>query len=643
MTKKLGYKVTILLLIFSMLTSVLACGGESDSSPTSEVNPENTSSDTSGNLESAQTQQISAIAAANTEEERKPAIEEVVRQGFTLGLVDENGNQLNPNVPADNLSLTPEDVAAHAAMTPGGHYRTINYVVDTLAEAEIVLASTEEIITLEDFLPDLQDYVNWSFANPADPKGSLGLLIGSGCELEVPGSSPTIDGETMISPLASLMMMADILLGVEEAPPQNEEDGAMSKIMSFFSDDAYANDEVQTASAIEGYITSVKPKSSALLGYAMNEWAKNFIAFLELGNRYIVRVTNNLGYDDMQSEKIESTDKDGYTYVYETERRWKSLRSFSLNSAIHTEQLYTQLFLLYRESNGDMKEVTGIPTSFTLSLISPGNQFGLPLYPDADAELVPWGNATIDKNGHRLFATAKQDTSDPSLLICDIKATKLPSEEPRSALLLASATIDIPFADSLDVEKAKALGTNVDIEKLKNLINNIDPAPWVCTVILETVEDVICGKDYFSDEKTVWWEGCRLNGENHGKCRYYYEDGDIHSEGTYDNGKKDGFYTTYYSRPAGKVNCEAEYEDDELLWEKCYSIDGQVLSEINADGSGKNYYWSGRVQTECNYTSSGAECRTYCDNEAHTLCGEYELDEYGDDVNVRDDCDTMCK
>ncbi|MCP4614233.1 MAG: hypothetical protein GY845_36575, partial [Planctomycetes bacterium] len=71
MIKMICYKVTILLLIIFMLTSVLACGGGGSSTPTSDINPESTSSATSGNLESAQAQQISFISQATTEEERK--------------------------------------------------------------------------------------------------------------------------------------------------------------------------------------------------------------------------------------------------------------------------------------------------------------------------------------------------------------------------------------------------------------------------------------------------------------------------------------------------------------------------------------------------------------------------------------------
>ncbi|MBT4511096.1 MAG: hypothetical protein HOC20_02630, partial [Chloroflexi bacterium] len=482
------------------------------------------------------------------------------------------------------------------------------------------------------FLPDLQDYVDWSFDNPDDPKSSLGLLIGSGHELKTPDSAPTIEGETLISPIAGLMMMGDILLGVEESLPDESNDGIVSNLISLFADDAYASDELKEPKDIKGLITRIKPIMGALTKLLPSDkWkerAKQLVATLELNNRFMVRMVDR-----------ESVDYGNFA-------GWASI--IELNSTHIPELIGALLILPKQKSEGaNFEVVQGMPASFTFALTSPGYQIGLPLYPDADAQLLTTGgfekNTSLTSDGYRATIESEMKASQATGAFTEVVATKL-SSETRTAILLASAKIETRL-DKVGYWKQLALTgiLGMKIDEIDALVATVKPAPWICLVKMKSQAGLECGKKYHSaDNKTVWWEGCTLYGENHGKCRYYYEDGDIHSEGTYDNGKKDGFYTTYYSRPAGTVNCEAEYEDDELLWEKCYSIKGQVLSEINADGSGKNYYWSGRVQTECNYTSSGAECRTYCDNEAHTLCGEYELDEYGDDVNVRDDCDTMC-
>ncbi|NQT73536.1 MAG: hypothetical protein HQ553_12340 [Chloroflexi bacterium] len=616
MIKMLSCKVTILLLIVSMLTSVLACGGGGSSSPTPIYNPESTSSTAAGNLESAQAQQITAIGQANTEEQRVPAIEKVVLQGFTLGLVDENGNQLNPNVPADSLSLTPEDVAAHAAMIPGGNYRTINYVVDSLAEAGIVLASTDEVITLEDFLPDLQVYVDRSFANPDDPESSLGLLIGSGYELEVPNSAPTIDGETMINPLASLMMIADILLGVEEAPSQDGDD-IVSKVLSVFTDDAYAEDKQNFASKVEGHITTTKEIFS-------KEQAKNIVAYTELGNRFFVRILD-------------------YTPQPEFEDTIKEIgivKCFLFEQASLPMKLKTVVWSKKKGMNVQVFE--DAPTSFTLTLFSPGNQLGQPLYPDADAELTGSGDCLIDQNGHLLYS----QPSHNGFFESNITATQLPSEVARAALLLATA--EIPADQITHIEAAVVLlGSRYtpDKELWKNKLSTIQPAPWVCSVVLEKAEDVVCDKKKDSDG-IVWFDGCTLNGQYHGLCKIYYENGDITSEGYYNEGVLDGSYTKYYSRPAGAKQCEAIYADGELEWEKCYFSDGSKWTEaeyVGSTGSGKSYYRSGRIKSECNYTSSGGECQSYCDNDAKTLCGENEFDEDGNDIGeVWDACDSIC-
>ncbi|MCP4613077.1 MAG: hypothetical protein GY845_30660 [Planctomycetes bacterium] len=638
MIQMISYKVTILLLIVSMLTSVLACGGGGSSSPTPD-NTGSTSSATGGNLESAQAQQINAIAQANTEEQRKPAIEEVVRQGFTLGLVDENGNQLNPNVPADSLSMTPEDVAAHAVMVPGGNYRTISYVVDSLAEASVVLASTEEVITIEDFLPDLQDYVDRSFDNPDDPESSLGLLIGSGHELEVPGSVPTINGETMISPLASLMMMADILLGIGESSSQNGDD-VVSKVFSVFAEDAYADDKQNLASKVEGHITTIKgifnvtEKSTEHVEF--KEQAKALLALKELSNRLAIRVIHVSG-EAALAEMI-------------VEKKLNPTGILYFDEATKTQQISAVLIERDANDRNSVQLVSGMPTSFSLTLISPGNQLGLPLFPDANAELSASGDWIVDQNGHRLFGGTERTQNAPTHVQTTITATKLPADDPRSALLLISATINKEFTsaaifgaivsnESFDINDSK----NTNESDFEKIITAMQPAPWVSTIILKASNGIKCEKGYFTDSDVLWWEGCTLNGEKHGLWINYYESGNKVSEGYYNEGKKDGFYTTYYSNPPNKEDCIAEYEDDELIWKKCYSTDGQVLSEITRDGILKDYYWSGRISKECRGTiTEEIECQRFCDNEAHTLCDEFTLDDYGYPVNEEDGCDTMC-
>ncbi|NQT74447.1 MAG: hypothetical protein HQ553_17040 [Chloroflexi bacterium] len=634
MTKILGYKVPILVLIFSMLTSVLACGGGGSSSPTSDEQ-QVTPTVTGGGLETVRAKQITAIGQSNTEDNRKPAIEVVVRHGFTLGMIDENGNQLNSNIPVDSLSLTPEDVAAHAAMIPGGNYRTVNYVVDSLAEEGVVLASTDETITLDDFLPDLQDYVDWSFANPNDPKSGLGLLIGSGHEFQVPESAPTISGETMISPLASLMMMGDILLGIEELMPQ-EGDGIISKIISIFADDAHASDELEKPKDIKGLITNIKPRLGALLKLLpSDEWekrAKQLLSTLEFNNRFVVRV--------MDQESINLQEKEFLDWT----------RVLQIHRVGYQHKFAAILALPSEKSINAVEVMKGVPAIFTFTLISPGSQIGLTLFPDADAQLMAVKDfkdeTTIGFEGYRATVASKMQASRSTLAFGSIEATRLPSEA-RTALLLASATIETRL-DEVGFLKQTALTAvlGMSIDEINALVKIIKPAPWICAVVLESLEGLECGKVPFSKAAGggISWEGCKLDGLNHGLCKYYYEDGSLHSEGYYDKGEMDGIHTSYYK--SGAKNCEGNYINDELEWEKCYYIEGTLWSEIqywDSNGSGKTYYRSGRTSAECGYSDSGGECLSYCDNDAKTLCGENTFDEYGDDIKVKDDCDTVCQ
>ena len=156
------------------------------------------------------------VEGAPSEAEARMAVEAMSNQSFSLGLVDEAGNQLNPNVPQDAISLRPADLDAHAKLIAVGSYRTIAYVVEFLAGLDLRLARTGRTITVEDLLPDLQSYVNWSFAHRDDPRSALGLQLATGPDLTMPEAPPQMSGETQISPAAALMLVADILMGVPE-------------------------------------------------------------------------------------------------------------------------------------------------------------------------------------------------------------------------------------------------------------------------------------------------------------------------------------------------------------------------------------------------------------------------------------------
>jgi antitoxin component YwqK of YwqJK toxin-antitoxin module len=165
----------------------------------------------------------------------------------------------------------------------------------------------------------------------------------------------------------------------------------------------------------------------------------------------------------------------------------------------------------------------------------------------------------------------------------------------------------------------------------------------MCLVELEEIKGLECVQEYHTSTGNLWFDGCRLNDELHGIVKYYYEDGSISSYGEYDEGKKIGEHITYYQYPPEGVDCISEYVDDELVREVCYYTTGEKWSELEfteSGGTGIVYYRSGRISSECDYTSDGLiDCRSFRDDEDHTLCGEKTTDEYGDIVDEWDNCD----
>jgi hypothetical protein len=278
-------------------------------------------------------------------------------------------------------------VAAHAPLVPGYDYRTISYVVDFLAEAGVALAATGETISLEGLLPDLQEYIDWSFANPDDPQSSLGLLIGSGHELEVPDSAPSLDSETLISPLASLMILADILLGVEGETSQQQATTA-SVGMSGSANIIYASD-LQTTdnedTSIKGLITIVELST---LPVKSKTRLKGLIAAYEAGNRLATRFLDPAGV-------IIS----GVT----GEASWTKL--IKLSTVEKPVPARVVVCVLPEGTIVDSERI-----NYTLNLLGPASQLGQPLYPDADAELdsslASPGQTTIELEGHRLIINA---------------------------------------------------------------------------------------------------------------------------------------------------------------------------------------------------------------------------------------------
>jgi len=245
-----------------------------------------------------------------SEEEARRAVQAALLQSGSLGLLGEAGNQLNPNVGADAISLTSEDLSAHVALTASGSYRTIGDVVDFLAALGVRLSANGQAITVDDLQPDLQRYVTWCFAHRDDPRGGLGLALGSGPFLEAPQETPEISGETAISPIAGLMMVADLLVGVDQGAldaswgqvlPEPLPGGVRLAALSEGGPYLLAAGTGPATGAlgkVRGFITGIELDPNfvdLMLGRAQLETMKRVLALFECQNRLTVRLSEPVG------------------------------------------------------------------------------------------------------------------------------------------------------------------------------------------------------------------------------------------------------------------------------------------------------------------------------------------------------------
>ena len=184
-------------------------GGSSGPQPASTTGPQPAS--TTGPLP-ARTSGEPMPAVTRSQEELEFAIRSLLTRGYTMGLLDDTGNQLNPNVPPDAVSLRPEDVRTHAALIAGGNHRTLGEVVDFLAQVGATLQATGRTITAEDIMPHLQAYVEWCYQNPEDPRAGMGLgLAASAGLVQPPAAPPVLSPDSDVSAVISSMLVVELL------------------------------------------------------------------------------------------------------------------------------------------------------------------------------------------------------------------------------------------------------------------------------------------------------------------------------------------------------------------------------------------------------------------------------------------------
>jgi PKD repeat protein len=443
--KKILLHMATLLLTFIMLFSAFNCGGvETLKGP--DALP--------GKL-------LINISQARTDTERLTAIKNVLCQGLSLGFTDEKGNQLNRNISKDAVSLTAEDMAVLNSYIKEKQGYTIAEVVEFLAAAGVKLASTEKVITTKDILPDIQKYVNWSYAYRDDVKSLLGLALASGADMQIAGTAPKFQANTVISTTASLMMLADILIGVP-----------MEKRVSShrFIKAAYAADTKELAEKVEGLLTIVE--TGALLtdkGEQMDtsEVAMNLIKSFAAGSRLSVRIVW------MESESYSSLNKSSV------------VQSIELSSYVQ-KKISLGVILILMPSG---EKLLDVPVTYTLNLLGPTSAFTGqtgPLFPDADAKLETELRASsLEFDGHRLGIK----NTPPNITEFAVRPNNLSNTARRIAMLHASAQVNFAELKLAAAQKPNELGAiSPLIDELQTayvkMQQSIKVASWMSEVII---------------------------------------------------------------------------------------------------------------------------------------------------------------
>jgi len=431
-------------------------------------------------------QAIDALERAEDQEEAKAAIGDIVSQGHSLGLVDEEGNQLNPNVSGEDvISLTPDDVAVYAMTSGGEHYRTLDHVVAYVADIGMTLESTGRPITTTDLLPDLQAYVDWCFTHPDDPKSTLGLLLAAGPELQVPDSAPQMAGNTPISPLAGMLLLADLLVGLEQEVTQvnaSLPEGAHLASRRGMS----PRQDKDTLIRVKGLITRIEGlANNTFVGIAAA--AYDFLNKDAKTEKQLASAREYLGAVRVLIGHYEFCDHLAVRIVHPDGNRANTV---TLEKRGDTIPLESKVVAVYGKTE---QVVQQIPFAYTFRLLSnptPPTQYTL--HADADAVLVP-PNVENPKyestlNGHQL-----QVVTDVAHY--ELKAQTMVNEEKRTALLYADAILPLDNIDKL-LEDWKGtidvVAKDMKPEELKQVLvilkRDLNPLPTMSIVTFKAQE-----------------------------------------------------------------------------------------------------------------------------------------------------------
>jgi hypothetical protein len=429
---------------------------------------------------------LAALRTADSGAAMQAAVSQVVCAGLSLGLCDDSGRQLNPQVGEDAVSLTPAAVAAQAGLALQGQGRRLSSVVEFLAGAGVQLSATQRTVTVEDLLPEIQQYVERSCTNRSESGSTLGLLLASGTDFTPPESVPRLTGNTVISNLAGLLLVSDILLGVEQPESQ--------QAWLRFATPAWADDdETAPVSRLKGLITRIEPQL-AHQGLKVPEAVRVLIGAYEACDRLSIRILSSYAGQDV----VKPTD--------------------ILDPITFTRSGESVFISLVTVLEPDQTVLRGVPIAYSGDLVSDDQEylsfvtrpeayvahFGreAPLYPDCDAVIVsaggPEGGDALaglwtgdGSQGHRTECGTSSE-NDPAVdagLLC----TRLENRQRRMAALVVMGEVHIQLVVDIMRRFDRKVGVEglvyEDFEDFEVLLIDLSPSPGDAALLFEPPTD----------------------------------------------------------------------------------------------------------------------------------------------------------
>ena len=429
----LRFRMACLLLSLLLIIPFASCSQKDSQTSTPKLTTQMTNS--SQKSAGFSDQQIRAITSAGMSEQREQAVLKLVQAGRSLGVVDEKGQQLNTNTPNAPVSMGPVDLEAYAMLSADGAGRQLGSIIDFLAASGVILHATQKKVDAESLLPDIQKYVDWSFQNRDDPKAVLGLLIAAGPTLQIPGSSPKLSRDTWVSPLAGILLMADLLIGLPKETPAktatntktntntNTDTGTgrqtiLDRLWS--AQPVMASGLQETAETLQGLITIISPVLPD--DRKIPDVVSSILAAFAMGDRIVLRTVD-------PASKLDQTPI-------------PDIRKIELKPALnHSVRLIPVAMLIPSRTI-----LQGVQMTYTIDLVSPSRALGSAagtLYPDADARLASFQgrDPLIQLDGHRLRVSGRPPMEAAGF---SITRTLAQNEQAQAAILYATATVELP-------------------------------------------------------------------------------------------------------------------------------------------------------------------------------------------------------